>query len=128
MANSNKQFSAKDIQKIAATDDLHIAPFREDGVTYGTLTWIWSVVVEGNLYVRAYHGKNSKWYKAARQQKAGKIQAAGMTKEVIFEPVTGSLNNLIDEAYQKKYKGSPYLGAMINEQAREATVRIVPVS
>ena len=32
---------------IADTDDLHVAPFREDGTTYGTPTWIWSVVVAG---------------------------------------------------------------------------------
>jgi hypothetical protein len=30
---------------IAESDDLHISPFRDDGVTYGTPTWILSVVV-----------------------------------------------------------------------------------
>jgi hypothetical protein len=29
------------LAKIARTDDLHIAPLREDDVTYGTPTWIW---------------------------------------------------------------------------------------
>ena len=44
---------AKDeLNKIAETDDLHISPLREDGKTYGTPTWIWSVVVDGALYVR----------------------------------------------------------------------------
>ena len=28
----------KELQKIAGSDDLHISPFREDGVTYGTPT------------------------------------------------------------------------------------------
>lgn len=54
-----------ELRKIAAADDLHIAPFRDDGATYGTPTWIWSVVVDGALYVRAYNGKNSRWHKAA---------------------------------------------------------------
>ena len=53
------------LRKIAATDDLHIAPFRDDGKTYGTLTWIWSVVVDDSLYVRAYNGQDSRWYHAA---------------------------------------------------------------
>lgn len=35
---------AQTVERIAASDDLHIAPFRADGVTYGTPTWIWSVV------------------------------------------------------------------------------------
>jgi hypothetical protein len=53
-----------ELRKIAESDDLHIAPFREDGVTYGTPTWIWSVVIGDDLYVRAYHWKNSRWYQA----------------------------------------------------------------
>ena len=35
-----------ELKEIGETDDLHISPFREDGTTYGTPTWIWSVVVE----------------------------------------------------------------------------------
>jgi hypothetical protein len=46
-------WSQEDLLKIADSDDLHIAPLREDGVTYGTPTWIWSVVVDGALYARA---------------------------------------------------------------------------
>jgi hypothetical protein len=52
-------WSKDDLDKIAASDDLHVAPFREDGKTCGTPTWIWSVVVDGALYVRAYNGKAS---------------------------------------------------------------------
>lgn len=114
------------IAKIAETDDLHIAPFREDGVTYGTPTWIWSVVVGDALYVRGYNGTDSRWYRAALRQKAGRIIAAGMTKEVAFEPVNGSLNDSIDDAYGSKYGGSPYLKPMIGAPARAATVRIMP--
>ncbi|MGB7438650.1 MAG: DUF2255 family protein [Candidatus Acidiferrum sp.] len=115
-----------ELQKIAATDDLHISPFREDGKTYGTPTWIWSVVVDHTLYVRPYNGKNSRWYQAALGQKAGRITAAGITKEVAFEPVDGPMNDRIDEAYRAKYKGSPYLKPMVAAPARSATVKIVP--
>jgi hypothetical protein len=112
--------------KIAESDDLHIAPFREDGVTYGTPTWIWSVVVGDDLYVRAYNGKNSRWYQAAMRQKAGRITAAGMTKEVTFEPVNGPINDGIDEAYRAKYRRSEYLSPMIGARARSATVKVMP--
>jgi hypothetical protein len=54
-------WSADELQRIAATDDLHVSPFRADGVTYGTPTWIWSVVVDDQLYVRAYYGPASLW-------------------------------------------------------------------
>jgi len=115
-----------ELRKIAASDDLHISPFREDGKTYGTPTWIWSVVVDDALYVRPYNGKNSRWCKAALQQKAGRITAAGLTKDVSFEPVDGAINGRIDEAYRAKYKGSPYLKPMIAAQARSATVKVSP--
>jgi hypothetical protein len=37
-----------ELRKITQADDLHIAPFREDGKTYGTPTWIWSVALTAN--------------------------------------------------------------------------------
>jgi hypothetical protein len=114
-----------ELRKIAETDDLHISPFREDG-RYGTPTWIWSVVVDDTLYVRAYNGRSSRWYKAAMRRKAGRITAVGITKEVAFEPVDGAINDRIDHAYRAKYKGSPYLSPMIATRARSATVKVMP--
>jgi hypothetical protein len=119
-------WSEEDLQKIAEADDLHISPFREDGTTYGTPTWIWSVVIDGALYVRGYNGQQSRWYQAAVKQRAGRITTAGMTKEVAFEPVQGSISDRIDDAYRQKYRRSPYLKPMISEQARSATVKIAP--
>src|SRR5882762_4331338 len=117
-------WSKEELRKIAGSDDLHISPFREDGMTYGTPTWIWSVVVDGNLYVRAYNGTNSRWYQAAIKQKAGRVAAGGLTKEVAFETVDGQINGRIDDAYREKYQSSPYLKPMIGTRTRAATVRI----
>ena len=113
-----------ELARIAEANDLHIAPLREDSVTYGTPTWIWSVAVDGVLYVRAYNGQKSRWYQAAIGQKAGRIIAAGMTEEVAFEPVDGLLNDRIDGAYRAKYKDNSYLDSMISARARAATVRV----
>lgn len=115
-----------ELRKIAEADYLHIAPLRQDGVTCGTPTWIWSVAVDDALYVRGYNGQQSRWYQAAVRQKAGRIIAAGMTKEVVFEPIDGTINKRIDEAYRGKYAGSPYLSPMIGKRARSASVRIMP--
>jgi hypothetical protein len=102
-----------ELAKIVAADDLHIAPFREDETTYGTPTWIWCVAVDGGLYVRGYNGRKSRWYQAALRQKAGRIIAAGMTRDVTFESIEGALNDCIDAAYKAKYSCSPYLAPMI---------------
>src|SRR5271156_6707720 len=120
-------WSKDELRRIAEADDLYISPFREDGVSYGTPTWIWSVAVADALYVRGYNGQNSRWYQAAVRQKAGRINAAGMTKEVSFESVDGPINDRVDEAYRAKYQKSPYLQPMISPLARAATVRIVPL-
>ena len=85
-----------------------------------------SDLVDGGLYVRGYNGQNSRWYQAAVRQKAGKIRAAGMTREVTFEAADGRLNDQIDEAYRVKYHGSPYLAPMIGARARSATVKVMP--
>jgi hypothetical protein len=117
-------WSQAELRKIAEADGLHISPLREDKVTYGTPTWIWFVAVDGALYVRGYHGQNARWYQAAVRQNAGRIIAAGMTKEVTFEPVEDPINELIDDAYRAKYRGSPYLSPMISGRARSATVKV----
>ena len=120
------RWSKGELLKIAETDDLHISPFREDGKAYGTPTWIWSVVVEDALYVRAYNGKASSWYQAAMKQKAGRITAGGITKEVSFEAEDGPINDRIDEAYRAKYHRSPYLKPMVGAGARSTTVKVMP--
>ena len=119
-------WSQEDLAKIDAADDLKIAPFREDGVTYGTPTWIWEVVVDGALYVRGYSGQASRWYQAAIKQKAGRIIAADMIREVTFASVAGAINDRIDDAYRAKYRSSQYLAPMIGARARAATIRIEP--
>jgi len=118
-------WSAEELRRIVEADDLKIAPFRDDGVTYGTPTWIWCVAVDGELYVRAYNGPKSRWYQAAVRQRAGRIIGAGMTKDVTFEPVDGPINEQIDQAYRAKYGASPYLRPMISAPARSATIKVV---
>jgi hypothetical protein len=84
-----------DLRKIAEADDLHIAPFRQDGTMYGTPTWIWSVAGDDAPYVRAYNGQSSRWYQAAVGESAGRIIAAGTTMEVTFESMDGADNDPI---------------------------------
>jgi hypothetical protein len=115
-----------ELDKIAASDDLHISPYRKDGETLGTPTWIWSVVVDGRLYVRAYNGQASSWYQAAKEQKAGRITAAGLSKDVTFTLWNEADQSRIDAAYEAKYSKSPYLTPMVGDKARAATVEITP--
>src|SRR6478609_1086669 len=117
--------SPQEVARIAGTDDFHVAPYHPDGKTTGTLTWIWSVVVDGRVFVRAWSGTRGRWYRSAIAQKVGRITAAGAVYEVEFAPITDeALNERIDAAYHQKYAGSPYLPPMVAAGPRAATVEV----
>ncbi|MBY7142272.1 DUF2255 family protein [Virgibacillus sp. NKC19-3] len=121
-------WSQEQLDAFSKADDMYISPFYSDGKTPGTPTWIWSVVTDNNLYVRAYNGQNSRWYKSAVEQKAGKIKLAGGEYNVIFQPIDSGppLTEKIDEAYEAKYGGSSYLPPMLGQGPVSATVKILP--
>lgn len=111
----------------AVADDFRVSPFYSDGQTYGTPTWIWSVVVANRLYVRAWNGLSSRWHRSAVQQRAGRMYLAGANYEIGFVEIDdGNLNHQIDQAYQLKYANSPYLATMIQARPKASTLEIVP--
>ena len=93
MAWSTDQLSA-----IAAHDDLFVAPYRQDGVTYGTDTQTWALVADGNVYVRAANGPDSRWYRAAIAQGAVRVRVAGQYHDVTFEDACTENEAAIDAA------------------------------
>ncbi|WP_234005647.1 DUF2255 family protein [Lactobacillus sp. CBA3606] len=121
-----RNWTTAQLNRFCTADDMHVSPFYDDGKTYGTPTWIWSVVVANQLYVRAWNGQQSRWYQAARQQRAGRIHLADEDFEVTFTPVTQDdhLTMAINQSYEKKYAGSPYLPPMLEAGPVSATVRL----
>ncbi|GEN94791.1 DUF2255 family protein [Pediococcus ethanolidurans] len=122
-------WTAQQLAAFKTADDFHVSPYYTDGKTYGTPTWIWSVVVADQLYIRAWNGQRSRWYQAAIRQQAGKISLAGQDYQVQFAAAAddAALNQQIDAAYQAKYQGSPYLPPMLAAGPVSATVRVTPV-
>lgn len=120
-------WSDEQMEQFSQADDLRISPFYSDGKTYGTPTWIWSVVVDKKLYVRAWNGQQSRWYRSAVQQKAGRMHLAGGNFEISFKPITDSqLIKQIDQAYKIKYADSAYLAPMLQSGPQSSTLNIVP--
>lgn len=119
-------WTATQLKAFTTADDMRVSPFYEDGKTYGTPTWIWSVVVGQHLYVRAWNGQRSRWYQAAKSQGAGRIHLADQDFEVAYVPVTtdDQLTAAINQAYENKYAGSPYLPPMLAAGPISATVRL----
>lgn len=122
------QWTKEQLKGFATADDMHVSPFYDDGKTYGTPTWIWSVVNNDKLYVRAYNGQNSRWYQSAMKQHAGKIKLNGHEYEVLFNDAAGNkdLDEQINNAYQNKYGNSSYCPPMLEAGPISATVEIEP--
>ncbi|UOQ84705.1 DUF2255 family protein [Gracilibacillus salinarum] len=121
-------WTEEQLNVFSRTDDLYISPFYSDGKTPGTPTWIWSVVADHHLYVRAYNGQHSSWYQSALAQQTGKISIAGQEYDVTFQPTERdpALTKKIDQAYEEKYSNSNYLSPMLGEGPVSATVKISP--
>jgi hypothetical protein len=119
-------WSPEQLEAIATTDDLYVSPFRDDGVTYGTPTQTWALVVDGDVYVRAANGPASRWYQAAITQEAGRVRVSDETWEVTFESAAGVDEAAIDAAYETKYPGSSAVAVMQGDGPRSAAVRITP--
>lgn len=126
MTSENK-WTLERLQSFAKVDDFRVSPFYSDGKTYGTPTWIWSVVVDDKLFIRAWNGQNSRWYRSAIQQQGGRIFLAGSNHEVIFEKLhNDKINDLVDQGYHDKYQNSPYLPPMIQAGPRSTTIEVIP--
>ena len=102
-------WTLEQLEYIRSTDDFNISPYREDDRTPGTSTWIWSVVVDGDVYVRADNGTASRWHRVALSQKRGRIRA-GHRSHVAFAPVDCKINDRI-------------LGEVRSRQVNPATAR-----
>ena len=91
---------------------------------------VWVVRVGDELYVRAYRGRETGWFRQTQRRPAGRIVAGGVTKEVTLEDASSdeTLNSQIDAAYQAKYRrySATYIDPMLAPQARATTLKLVP--
>lgn len=120
-----------ELTKIEKADELELASLKEDGTLRRPVT-IWVVRIGDDLYVRAYRGRTSVWFRKTQLHHAGRISAGGVCKDVTFMDVgeDEALNNKIDAAYRSKYRtyGETYVGPMVAPRARAATLKLVPSS
>jgi len=122
-------WTRNDLGRIGAADELQLASFKEDGTLRKPVT-IWVVRVGDDLYVRAYRGRETAWFRHIPLRPEGRILAGGVTQDVTFVDVSDdeALNNKIDAAYQSKYQrySATYVDPMIAPQARATTLKLVP--
>ncbi len=121
-------WTAEELTAIGGADELRIAPLRGDGTLRDPVT-IWVVRLGDDLYVRAYKGTDSPWFRGLRRTRAGRVEAGGVAKDVTFadEPDAAAAD-AIDAVYRDKYRnyGPQYVDPIVAQTARDATVKLVP--
>jgi hypothetical protein len=126
MANAMSSWTADELGRIAASDELELSARQPDGSLRSPVT-IWVVRCLGELYVRSWRGATAGWFRAAEAGREGRVSAGGVAKDVVFVPVTEEgINNAIDVAYRSKYRRSRYATSMVTDPARSTTLKIVP--
>jgi hypothetical protein len=85
---------------------------------------IWVVVVDGDAYVRSFHGERGEWYRRALRD--GRVEIEGI--EAAVEPVGDrELNRRVSDAYHAKYgERSPGpTEAMVTPPVVATTLRLI---
>ena len=121
-------WKSEELKKIAAADELEIAPLRRDGTPRNPVT-IWVARLNDDLYVRSYKGSGGSWFRAAQTRHEGRIRAGGVEKDVTFvEETDPGTNDRIDDVYRTKYRrySAQYLDPMVASDARATTIKLVP--
>lgn len=119
-----RDWTPDELQVIGDADELQIAPSRPDG-SRRTLTTIWVVRHDHDLYVRAYRGADSRWHTTVQATRQARIRSDGIETDVGLEDVDLEMNDAIDDAYRAKYAGSGYVEAMVRPEVRATTLRLV---
>ncbi len=122
------EWTNDELDKIGEAEELEIQSLRSDGTLYNPVT-IWVVRVDENLYIRSVNGRDGHWFRHTQVRQAGRIEAGGVTKDVVFvDESDPQVNARIDAVYRAKY--SQYEGEVLDTeftpQARASTLKLVP--
>jgi hypothetical protein len=124
---TSRRFSRPVIEAIAKDKILGVRAGTGDHRFIG----IWSVVVDGRVYVRSWDVTPAGWYHAFREEPRGAIQAAGREIRVRAVPVRSErVKAAVDDAYFEKYTTPASLrycrGFKRSKKRRDSTTELVP--
>ena len=120
-------WTAEDLERIEATDNVGISSRRADGSLRRPIT-IWAVRVGDDVYVRSAYGPENPWFVRARDSGAGRLTVAGHERDVDFEIPSPDVDDEVSAAYRAKYERRPprVVATVVSAEAARCTLRLVP--
>lgn len=95
-------------------------------------TPVWSVVVDGRVFIRSWAVSNRSWFTAFRDEPSGAVEIAGVEHPVRAVLITDAATlDAIDEAYGGKYhtpSSARYVADLNSERSRATTTELVPTA
>lgn len=110
---------------LASSDTVFVITQKADGDEVSTP--IWSVVAEGEPYIRSVDGAAGLWFKRATARGWVAFEVDGTRHEADVERVTDATTlAAFDAALEAKYSAQrSSVQAMLKDSARECTLRLV---
>jgi hypothetical protein len=123
-------WSEEQSERISAAEELEIAAERTDG-TMPRRVPIWVVCVDGRVYVRTWHRRDTGWFGQVVASGRARISVPGLEADVTVEDVReddADQRARVDDAYQEKYGhyGRSTVHRMITDDAAASTLRLAP--
>jgi hypothetical protein len=124
MTATDLGWTAAELAAISETEEVHVSSRRLDGTMSDGRT-IWTVVVDGSVFIRSADGPDKPWFRAARNRGAGRLQVGDASFAVTFHPADELDQSSIEAEYRRKYRHRPAYN--INRAAgSRATLRLLP--
>jgi hypothetical protein len=123
-------WSEEQSERISAAEELEIAAKRSDG-TMPRRVPIWVVCVDGQVYVRTWHRRETGWFGQVVDSGRARISVPGLEADVTVEDVGGDEADQranVDGAYRGKYGhyGRSTVDRMVTDDAAASTLRLEP--
>lgn len=125
-------WSADELEHLGTADEVTVSSHRPDGALRSVVT-IWGVHLGQEVYIRSAYGPDNGWFRRAKAAGTGRISAAGVDREVVFEvpdEADADLHAGLDAAYHAKYDhyGPRIVGSVVGPALTQATLRVLPAN
>jgi hypothetical protein len=117
-----------ELEAIGRVEEITLAVQRSDGGLHAPVT-IWIGETGGQVYVRSGNGVGGSWYRHAMTTSRGRLNAAGLSVDVVIEPVAETPTiEAVSAAYRHKYGRYEkiYGQPIVTPRSESATLKLSP--